>query len=220
MIATGVTDIGVIASGKHTVATTADGSNKTDNSGTAVGVAVAIQVVDSNSAASIGGTASLTAAHVNVTGEMPTSTFDAKATAGASGSGISVAGALAINVATLDANALVSSGPVDVHGADVALTASSTLTNTAEALGKSETSGNVGVGAAVALNIVNDTTVAAIADGANLCRHMILACLRPRSIPSLRLRRRVLPAAPRFRRVSRSRLPISIPRHLSELAAR
>ncbi|MDB5974591.1 MAG: hypothetical protein JWR07_1351, partial [Nevskia sp.] len=147
--ATGGTDIVVSASNKHTVATTADGSKKTGSGGTAVGVAVAIQVVDSDSTASIDSGASLTAANVNVSSVMPASAFDSKATAGASGSGISVAGAVAINVSTLDAKAQIGSGTPDVHDANVALTATSNLSNTAKALGKSETSGSVGVGAAL-----------------------------------------------------------------------
>src|SRR5262249_25116140 len=164
--AAGLNNIPVTASGTHTVTTTADGSMQTDNSSTAVGVAAAIQVVDSDAVASIGGTANLTAHAVNVTSLMPTSLFEAKSTAGASGSGVSVAGALTINVSTLDTKALVDSGTPNVNGADVTLSATSTLTNTAKALGKSETSGKVGVGAAVALNIVNDTTLAAVSDGA------------------------------------------------------
>ncbi|HEX5499040.1 MAG TPA: hypothetical protein VFX03_07435, partial [Thermomicrobiales bacterium] len=168
IVATGGADIGVNASSKHTVATTADGSKKTSNSGTAVGVAVAVQVVDSEAAASIGGAADLTAAHVNVASVMPASTFDAEATAGASGSGISVAGALAINVSTLDTAAKVASGAPNVNNADVSLIATSDLTNTDKALGKSETSGNVGVGAAVAVNVVNDTTTAELPDGVGL----------------------------------------------------
>ena len=165
---TGGNDIDVSASSTHDVSTTADGSHKTSNGGTAVGVAAAIQVVDSASLASIGGGADLTAAEIKVESEMPESTFESKATAGASGSGVGVAGALAINVSTLDANALVNSGSPDVNDSDVSLTATTNLTNTTKALGKQEGGGNVGVGAALALNIVNDTTIAGIADGANL----------------------------------------------------
>ena len=86
--ATGGHDIAVTASNKHKVATTADGSKKTTSGGTAVGVAVAIQVTDSDGTASIGNSASLTAANVNLLSDMtraPSTRATAEPAARASG---------------------------------------------------------------------------------------------------------------------------------------
>src|SRR5205807_4899228 len=96
------------------------------------------------------------------------SKFDAEATSGASGgSSASVAGSLALNITTLHTNAQVDPGAtIDVHGANLSLNATSTIENTVAAKSKQEGSGNVGVGASVAINIGKDTTAASVADGA------------------------------------------------------
>ena len=165
-------DIDLNASATHTVMTTADGSTTADDkSGSlAVGVGAAIGVVDADSVASVGGSAILNAGNVILTALMPASTYDTEATSGASGSGsgISVAGSLAINVTKISDEALVDSGAPNVNGANLALTATSTSTSTAKAMAKQSGGGSVGVGASFALNVVNDTTMAGLADGADL----------------------------------------------------
>src|SRR5262245_54246715 len=88
--------------------TTADGSTTTGMPGTGVGAAVAIGVTNANSVASLGGTASVTAPTIGVNGLIPSSTFTVGATSGASGTRLGVAGSLAINKTSADANALVS----------------------------------------------------------------------------------------------------------------
>src|SRR5262249_1736071 len=91
--------IDVTATSTHAVRTTADGSGRSASGG-AVGVAVGVGVVDSQSNAYVGGTADLHASNVNVMGVMPASSFDTESTSGASagGSESGFAGSLAINV--------------------------------------------------------------------------------------------------------------------------
>ncbi len=80
-----------------------------------------------------------------------------------------VAGSIAVNVVVSDTTALIQApGPAAVNG-DLALTATSTLDNQALALAKQSSDGDAsGIGASVAVNVVNDTTTAGLVDGATL----------------------------------------------------
>ena len=167
---TATSTLAITSSAKHTVSTIADGSTTDDDksASASVGVAVAIGVADADSVGEIGGTANLHAANVNVSGLMPASTFNTQSTSGASkASSVSAAGSLAVNVATVDAKA-ISSGTVDVHGANVSLTATSAPSSTAAANAKQSGGGSVGVGASVGINVINDTAHAGVEDGAVL----------------------------------------------------
>jgi hypothetical protein len=97
------------------------------------------------------------------------SRFYAEATSGAGGSSkVSVAGSLAINVVMVDTDAYIESGAlINVHGADMNISASSKTKSTVKALPKETTSGgSLGLGASVALNIADNNTRAAINDSA------------------------------------------------------
>ena len=99
--------------------------------------------------------------------------FGATAIAGAAGSSaVSLAGAVAVNIATLDTHALVSGAdPVDRHRdgrADGDLAQREHLDREADARGDRSAVNTVGVGASVATNIVNASTAAGITDGTAL----------------------------------------------------
>ncbi len=166
-------NLGITSSATHTVSTIADSTTTAGDSGTGVGIGVAIGVVDGDSTASIGGTASLNANTINVSGLIPTSTAVVEAKSGpkgdASGADVDVAGALAINVTMADAAALVESGANNnVSGADLILLAQSETDSTAKAIPKEDgvTGESLGIGASVAINIPDHTTRAAIEDSA------------------------------------------------------
>src|SRR5581483_4442996 len=136
---------------------TPDGTTKpptTDtNSGIAVGVAVTVAVV--NTKAYIAKNAVVNAASLTIDSKAPgadKSSYTSSATSGAggtgSGGGLVVAGA----------------DPVAVNG-DLTLNALSSLESDAAAKAKQDGDGKAsGVGASVAVNVVNDTTTAGLAD--------------------------------------------------------
>ena len=144
----------------------ADGSNKTGGDGTSVGVGVAINVVTPDVVAQLTNGANVDGTNVTVKALVPTSKVEGTATSGAGGSNLGVAGSLVLNTTVL--NALVS-GTVDVNGANLSLTAESTVTSTALAKAKVDGSGDAtGVGASVAINISDNETRAALANAALL----------------------------------------------------
>ena len=97
------------------------------------------------------------------------STFTAHATSGAGGSSVGVAGSIAVNVVTSNTTSNAgTTNPVTVNG-DVSLTARTNHTNNAIADAKQASNGSTsGVGASFALNVVNETTSASLANGATL----------------------------------------------------
>jgi hypothetical protein len=159
----------VTASAANKPTTTADASPVTGAPGTGVGAAVGIGLTTANSVASLGGTANLTAPAVNVNGLTPSSTFTVGATSGSGGAAVGVAGSLAIDVTTVRANAQVEPGSnVNVHGADLTLSAQSTTASPAAALPRTVAGQSVGVGASVALNVPAASARAAVENGATL----------------------------------------------------
>ena len=92
------------------------------------------------------------------------SSFIAEAASGAGASDIGVAGALALNLITTNAEAYVASGAtVDLHGASLTLEAPSKTQITAKASPNEAASGDtVGIGASVALNIGDNVVKAEI----------------------------------------------------------
>jgi hypothetical protein len=162
-------DLDLIASGKVTGTTTADGSNKTGGDGTSVGAAAAVNVVTPNVTALLGGAASVdSTTGVNVKALVPASKVEASATSGAGGSNLGVAGSLALNVAVLDAYATLG-GNVQANGANIRLTAESETDSKAVAKAKVDGSGDAtGVGASVAINIADNDTRATVSNAAIL----------------------------------------------------
>ena len=92
------------------------------------------------------------------------------ALAGASGGTTAIAGALALSVAVTDTTATVADGThvVVTGGGSVALTAESEVESRVKASGKQDDGTTTGVGAAVALNIGVNTTLARIGDSATV----------------------------------------------------
>ncbi|MCX7166746.1 MAG: DUF4347 domain-containing protein, partial [Rhodocyclales bacterium] len=162
---------------------TADGSSI--GSGAAgVGVAVAINNARAHNDAYLGGAGAglVTAGSVSVEAKMaaetvvpaatPTQIFGAQATSGAGG-GVAIAGSLALSVTDTTSTAVIKSGTtVNLPtGGVVTLTAVNTSSSNAMAqptgIG-AVSAGSVGVGASVALNIANNTTLAEVANGATI----------------------------------------------------
>ena len=98
------------------------------------------------------------------------SSFKATAISGAGGSSVGVAGSIAVNVVVANTTSdLQGASPVTLNGADLTLSATSNLDNQALATAKQAADGSAsGVGASVAVNVVNDTTTAGLPDGSVL----------------------------------------------------
>ena len=152
---------------------TADGS-ATGTSKVGVGVAIALNLVKATNDAEIAAGDNVTAAGVTISALMagdgtPMDSFGAKATSGASAGNVAVAGSLAINIvqansatASIDSTSTVNAGgmPVMILSADTANSVAD-----AEPVNEGATStGKLGVGASIALNITPDTTSATIGD--------------------------------------------------------
>ncbi len=182
--ATAAHSISVSASATNKTSTVADGSGTTSDAQNGVGVGVAINdAVVRNSAMINGstGATTLSAPTIVVQSATPAGSdsspnmLDASvsATAGTSGSNVGVAGSLALNIVSNTNEAFVPSGSTVWAGGDVTFNASDSAieTSTASAArktGPSGGSGTLGVGASVALNIVDNTTRAGLEDRAQL----------------------------------------------------
>ena len=146
-------------------------------SGVAIGAAVAINFVTADNEATIGAGATVAAVGINLHAVTngttnPADSFTAMAFSGNGGANIGVTGALAINVAGDTAQAaILGSASVNAGSGDVTLTAADSVGATSSAMPTSDSptsSGKVGIGASVALNIINETVTAQLADGATL----------------------------------------------------
>ncbi|MBI5616868.1 MAG: right-handed parallel beta-helix repeat-containing protein, partial [Gammaproteobacteria bacterium] len=151
------------------------GGGSGDSSGVGVAAAVAINVGDVTNRAQIGTNANLTSAGLTLAAEMPTvsavDAFSAKATSGAGGGSVGVAGSLAINYSKLVTEAHLNPGVAitTTGGGAVTIHAGSNSTDKAEALPQGETSGSsAGIGASVAIDVVDETTHAWIDSGSTL----------------------------------------------------
>ena len=160
---------------------TADGSAAGTGTSTAsdsVGVAIALNLVKATNNAEIAADDMVTANGVTVSALMagtdtPMDSFGAKATSGASAGKVAVAGSLAINIvqansatASIDSTSTVNAGgdPVMVLSADTANSVAD-----AEPVNEGATStGKLGVGVSIALDITPDTTSSTIGDAAAL----------------------------------------------------
>ena len=180
-------DLTIIAGGRLTLSASqnADGKASADGSATdagtvGIGAAVAVNLVTVTNDASIDGNAQISSNGVAIEALMTnrsgdtTHTFEADATSGAGAGTVGIAGSVAINIITLNTTALIHDDgarapptTVNANGGDVSLTAGSTASSSVSATPKIDTGGTgdtVGIGLSVALNIVNDTTTAALDD--------------------------------------------------------
>src|SRR5206468_11430554 len=89
--------------------------------------------------------------------------ISANATSGASSGGVGLAGAFALSIATIGTDATSSSA--SAGGGAASITAHSASTVGADAHAATTSSGAVGIGASVALDIVNITTTADVGSG-------------------------------------------------------
>ena len=103
-------------------------------------------------------------------GDDPMNVFGATATSGAGASDIGVAGSVPINIVNNTSQALIETGAsVNANGGDVSLTSLNNSADTTLAFpGPGAQGDTVGIGAAVALNIITNTTQSEIQDGAAL----------------------------------------------------
>ncbi|MDP2375510.1 hypothetical protein, partial [Reyranella sp.] len=176
-----IPDNGIVSAGgilKLATSNNTDGKASADGSASGggaatIGAAVAINVVRSVNDATVGAGATVTAGGLVLEAKMTdvdgdtSHAFGASATSGASGGSIGVAGSFALNVADSRGTAQIKDGAtVTLSGtADVNLAAENTSDSTVIAKADSKVGGSVGVGASVALNISNATTVAEVSDG-------------------------------------------------------
>ena len=165
-----------LASSANTdAASSADGSAAGDGDAT-IGAAVALTLANVTNRAVVPGTLTITArdltvaATVTADGADTTATMGAQAVSGAGGGKISVAGSFALAVVNHTTRAAIE-GTVVLTGGDAVLTATSSVAGTVKALpheGGVVATGDAGIGASVALNLVTDKTSAEIADGVSL----------------------------------------------------
>ena len=157
----------------------ADGSAVTGGTGTGCGRGHRAQRRERRHHARRIGDADVTAQGVTVEAKMretgsgddkdSTHRFGAQATSGAGGGKTGIAGSLAINVANVAADATIAAdATVDAGAGDLTLTAEADSESVVKALpeGEGASGTNVGVGASVALNIVEQHAHAQIADDA------------------------------------------------------
>ncbi|MCI0499604.1 MAG: DUF4347 domain-containing protein, partial [Planctomycetales bacterium] len=154
--------IDIIAISSGGAATLADGGNAKS----AAGVGVAINLVDADNKAYVDGNSNLAAKSISVQALMPSvGVFSAEAISGA-GAVVGVAGSLAINIVDNISTAIINSGSTaTLSGGNGNLAAENMTVSKAIArpVNGGATAGSVGVGASVALNIANTTTVAELA---------------------------------------------------------
>ena len=164
------TTVGAVLTYTDDTNATPTGAMPTTSASSGIAVAVGVNVVDVTTRAYLARNAVLTGSTVTVESLAPAaSNFLAQSTSGAGGSSVGVAGSIAINIVFSGTSASIETpAPVAVNG-DLVLTATSNLDNKALALAKQSAEGDAsGIGASFALNVVNDTTSAGIADNATL----------------------------------------------------
>ncbi|HUH15478.1 MAG TPA: hypothetical protein VML35_06310, partial [Gaiellaceae bacterium] len=175
--------LSLVAAAETDAAAAADASATSGGSAN-VGAAVAINLANHTAEATIGAEADVSALGVSLAASTGgpagsaadnTNTFGATATSGAGGGSVGVAGSLALNVANLETLALIRHNPargpptVDANGSAVSLSATSSSSSTATAQPKTAAGGSsLGIGASVALNLVDDLADAGLEQGAVL----------------------------------------------------
>ncbi|WP_417269807.1 leukotoxin LktA family filamentous adhesin [Celeribacter sp.] len=154
----------------NSAAVTADGSAVDSSVG--VGVAVGINIATVQNNATLGGQG-ISTGSLEVTAAMTaggSNSFTTKATSGAGGTNVGVAGSLAVNLVDTQSQATINAAsPVTLAGGDVTISAEDETESTAEAVPDTTgATGKVGVGASVAINIAANRTAATVADGTTL----------------------------------------------------
>ncbi|RZL64885.1 MAG: leukotoxin LktA family filamentous adhesin [Variovorax sp.] len=177
ILATGNTDAAVATDGRALPEVGEDGQAAGGTTKVGIGAAVAVNLLASVTEARIGSQANiqsnglyLAAGMTDVAGDA-THTVDTQASAGAGGSSVGVAGALALNLIDTSSQALLQGGAlVNAGTGAVSIRAENNTDITAKAapVDKGATGGKVGIGASVAVNITGNRSTAEIEDGAAL----------------------------------------------------
>ena len=161
------TTMNVGATATDTISAVAEGTT-TGNTGLAIAVAVNSVDVDVN--ASLGGTLNLQATTVNVNATLDAeNTYLAEATSGAGAQDVGIAGSLAINRIQTSARAFVDNGAaVTLNGGalNISATATTKIVTTAKPDEDGITGESLGLGASVAMSLVSNFTEAAVENGA------------------------------------------------------
>ena len=142
-----------------------------DDDKSGVGVGVGVTVVDVTTSAYIGNNVTIHAKTVNIETTAPSaSTYSATAISGAGGTSVGVAGSIAVLVVVNNSTSGIAGASANATlDGDLSLSAASNLGNTALATAKQSSDGSTsGVGASFALDVVNDTTTAGLADGSTI----------------------------------------------------
>jgi hypothetical protein len=186
--------VGVRAAANMDARAEADGSAKTtvsdtsggSGTGTNIGAAIAINVADLTNEAVIGAGATVTGTGILVRADMAdvsddkTHRFGASSTSGASGGDLGVAGSFALNVADTTTRAVAGLDRADqdgagattlsVTGGSLQIVAESDTENavTAGAVQDGATGDSVGVGASIAINVGDNTTLARMTSDATV----------------------------------------------------
>ena len=183
--------LNVVAGGTLTLASSADTDATSNADGSAasggsaaIGAGVAITLANVQNLASIDGGAHTTSNGVAVTAGMSGAPvggnskheLGAQASSGAGGGSVGVAGSFALEIANVTTTAALRNDPirgpptVNASGGDITLSASSDSSSVVKALpvGTGGGGSTLGLGAAVALSIVNDSTTATIENNALL----------------------------------------------------
>ncbi|MBI1395302.1 MAG: LEPR-XLL domain-containing protein, partial [Betaproteobacteria bacterium] len=169
--------VAITAKANADATASADGSAVSSGGSVGVGAAVAINVADVTNSASVGSGGAIQSAGLTIEASTggseatPEHKLTATAKSGAGSDKVAVAGSFALNVVNVTTTATVPGfASAKFNGGDVRIRADSTTRIDAEAVpdGNGANGGTVGVGASVALNVVNTTTNAVVADQAVL----------------------------------------------------
>ena len=155
--------------------TSADASAAAGTGATAVGVAVAINKVEVTNTASIAGAVVSNALIVDAANPAGAdNAFAANAKSGGSGTN-AIAVSLAMNLADVTTTAsLDATSNTTASGGDVSITADSLSASVVDATPNPVVGASLGIGGSVALNLVNDSALARIANGAALVLAMAM----------------------------------------------
>ncbi|EXI89661.1 MAG: hypothetical protein AW11_01349 [Candidatus Accumulibacter regalis] len=176
-IAADIGPVRLIASNETDAAAVADGSAVDGSNRVGVGAAVALNVVAAHNEAVVGLGGHVTAQGVILEAVMSDlsmggdghSTYSAQAISGAGATNVGVAGAFALNSVKTGTEAVVHASQVDAGAGDILVRASNKESDNATATASVSSSGRVGVGASVALNLLEEhVTTAEIEDNAVL----------------------------------------------------
>ena len=150
----------------NSAAVTATGTAASGTSGVGVAVGINLAKVKNDATLADSITAGSLSLDAGMIGPSGANTFTTAATsgAGAESAKVGVAGSLAVNLVDTESEATLTSGTVTTAGA-VSLTSDDVSTSSATATPSAPASGNIGVGASIALNIVANRSLAEIGNG-------------------------------------------------------